>query len=184
MLESIIRSDDWFMEVLGTVRQAGIPDAWVGAGVVRDLVWSGPEFRPADVRDVDVAFFDPADLSRAGDERVTARLTGLDPRVPWEATNQAAVHTWYPAFFGTGPVDPLTSIADGVTTWPETATAVAVRLAKTGELEICAPLGLDDLLNGVWRHNPRRCSRETSLARLARHNPAERWPTVTVVPPG
>jgi hypothetical protein len=186
VLESVVRSNDWIMSVLVTVRAAGLPQAWAGAGVLRDLVWSetfGTGFRPGDVRDVDVAFFDPADLSRAGDERATARLTALDPHVPWEATNQAAVHTWYPAFFGTGPVPPLSSVADGVATWPETATAVAVRLTPDDKLDICAPLGLDDLLNGVWRHNPRRCSRANSRARLARHRPAERWPRVTVIPP-
>lgn len=44
-----LRGNAWMMRVLRTVRDAGIPDAWVGA-------WPG---------------------------------------VPWEAKNQAAVHTWY-----------------------------------------------------------------------------------------
>jgi uncharacterized protein len=43
--------------------------------------------------------------------------------------------------FGGGPVEPLMSIADAVATWPETATAVAVRLSHDGEVEVCAPLG-------------------------------------------
>jgi hypothetical protein len=50
-------------------------------------------------------------------------------------------------------------------------------------LEICAPFGLADLMNGVWRRNPRRAGLEQSRARLARHRPAERWPGVTVIPP-
>jgi hypothetical protein len=37
------------------------------------------------------------------------------------------VHRWYGRVFG-AEVPPLTSTADGVGTWPETATAVAVRL--------------------------------------------------------
>ncbi|HEX2774075.1 MAG TPA: nucleotidyltransferase family protein, partial [Micromonosporaceae bacterium] len=73
---------------------------------------------------------------------------------------------------------PLTSIADAVATWPETATAVAVRLDDIDEVEVCAPLGLADLLDGVWRRNPRRVSLEQSQARLARHRPQERWPGV------
>jgi hypothetical protein len=132
---------------------------------------------------VDVVFFDRGDLSREYDERVTARLRARRPDVPWEAKNQAAVHTWYAARFGGGPVEPFTSVAEAVATWPETATAVAVRLDDRGELDVCAPLGLDDLLGGVWRRNPRRAGLAQSRERLARHRPGERWPRVTVVPP-
>ena len=97
-LRSMIRSYAWMVQVLATVREAKLPDAWVGAGVIRDLVWGqlyGSGFNPSDVRDVDVVFFDPGDLSRDVDERATARLRGAWPHVPWEARNQAAVHTWY-----------------------------------------------------------------------------------------
>ena len=185
-LEVLIRSNEWLTHVLTTVRAARLSDAWVGAGALRDLVWGecfGSGFVPGDVRDVDVAFFDPLDPSRDSDRRATALLHKLDPQVPWEATKQAAVHTWYPAEFGGPEVPPLSSIAEAIGTWPETATAVAVRLAAE-RIEVCAPFGLDDLLNGVWRHNPARVSPEQSAARLARHRPGHRWPGVTVIPPG
>lgn len=185
-LTGMIRSSPWLMRALGAVRNAALPDAWVGAGVLRDLVWGqryGSGFRPDRVRDVDVAFFDPHELSRAGDDRATELLTQRLPEVPWEAKNQAAVHTWYPDRFGGDPVEPLTSIQDAVGTWPETATAVAVRLNGHDAIEVCAPLGLEDLLGGVWRRNPRRVSVAQSRARLARHDPATRWPEVKVVPP-
>jgi hypothetical protein len=185
-LAELIQSSEWMVRVLTTVRDAEIPDAWVGAGVLRDLVWGewyGSGFSPDQVRDVDVAYFDPRDLSRATDDRLTERLHKRWPQVPWEARNQAAVHTWYPSKFGGGPVEPLTSIADAVATWPETATAVAVRLSRDSEVEICAPLGLADLVDGVWRCNPRRVSLQRSLARLARHQPQHRWPGVIIIPP-
>ncbi|MEV4351076.1 nucleotidyltransferase family protein [Actinoplanes sp. NPDC049596] len=185
-LAGIVAGSEWMMRVLTAVRDEAVPDAWVGAGVLRDLVWGeryGTGFAAERVRDVDVAFFDPHDLSRANDDRVTERLARRRPGVPWEAKNQAAVHTWYPAKFGGDPVAPLTSIADAVATWPETATAVAVRLHATGDLEVCAPLGVTDLLDGIWRRNPRRVSVERSRARLERHQPHIRWPRVTVIPP-
>jgi hypothetical protein len=133
-LRGIVRSSAWMMRVLATVREAELPDAWVGAGAIRDLAWGqlyGSGFNPADVRDVDVVFFDADDLSRDGDDRATRRLHDAWPQVLWEARNQAAVHTWYSRKFGGDPVNPLLSIADAVATWPETATAVAVRLTPT-----------------------------------------------------
>jgi hypothetical protein len=185
-LAELIRSSVWLVRILEAVRAEQLPDAWVGAGVLRDLVWGeryGSGFAPNGVRDVDVAFFDTLDLSRANDDRVTGRLRRRLPLVPWEAKNQAAVHTWYAEKFAGDAVEPLTSIRDAVGTWPETATAVAVRLGRGDVIEICAPLGLGDLLDGVWRRNPRRVSVETSLARLGRHQPHKRWPAVTVIPP-
>ncbi|NJC72514.1 nucleotidyltransferase family protein [Planosporangium thailandense] len=174
------------MRVLETVRAVDLPDAWVGAGAVRDVVWGrlyGPGFDPGDVNDVDVVFFDPDDLSRERDERATRMLGDAWPDAPWQARNQAAVHTWYHHRFGGAPVLPFSSIAEAVATWPETATAVAVRLDGAGHLDVCAPLGLADLLAGVWRRNPRRASLEVSLARFARHRPGRRWPGVRVIPP-
>lgn len=185
-LRDIVASTGWLMRVLTVVRDSGLPDAWVGAGVLRDLVWGelyGGGFDPGRVRDVDVAFFDPADLRRQRDREATAGLATARPEIPWEASNQAAVHTWYAGWFGGGPVEPLRSIADAVATWPETATAVAVRLGPAGDLRICAPLGLADLLAGVWRRNAARVSLSASRERLARHRPAIRWPGVRVVEP-
>src|ERR1700735_5650490 len=90
-LRAIVSGCAWLMRVLATVRDSGLPDAWVGAGTIRDLVWGhlfGSGFSPGDVRDVDVVFFDPADLSRGRDERATGLLRDTWPEVPWQARNQ------------------------------------------------------------------------------------------------
>jgi hypothetical protein len=184
-LTAIIDRSAWFRSMLAVVRDSGLPDAWVGAGVLRDLVWGerfGAGFRADRVRDVDVAFYDDGELD--ADRAATSLLRERRPGIPWEATNQAAVHLWFADHFGTGPVPPLRCTADGVATWPETATAVAVRRGRRDEIEICAPHGLDDLLDGIWRRNPSRITVEQSRERLARHDPGRRWPGVRVVPPG
>ncbi|MGW1061166.1 nucleotidyltransferase family protein [Micromonospora rubida] len=154
------------------------------AAHLRDLVWGhryGHGFDLRAVRDVDVTFFDPADLSRDNDQRATVRLAALEPGLPWEAKNQAAVHTWYPQRFGGPPVPPFRSIAEAVATWPEYATAVAIHLDPDNHIAVCAPHGLDDLLDGVWRRNPARVSEQASQQRLARHQPAQRWPGLRVI---
>ena len=131
-----------------------------------------------------MVFFDPAKLTRADDDGATALLAGMWPQPPWQARNQAAVHTWYAATFGGDPIEPYRSVAEAIATWPEYATAVAVRLDPAGRLKVCAPYGLADLLAGVWRHNPARVDVAGSRQRLARHRPARRWPGVTVIEPG
>jgi len=183
-LTGLLRGEPWLARALSAVAASGLPDAWIGAGAVRDVVWGQlyGEFSPACVRDVDVAYFDPADLSAQRDAKAQETLA-MFADLPWEATNQAAVHTWYHHYFGGAPVEPFSCVHDAIATWPETATCVGVRL-RSGVLEICAPRGLADLLGGVWRVNPVRVTPAASRARLARQRVAARWPGVTVVPPG
>lgn len=183
---ALLQASPWMMRVLATVRDSKLPEAWVGAGTIRDLVWGtlyGHGFDPATVHDIDVAFYDPARLDWERNDAATALLAAMWPEQPWEARNQAGIHTWFHHRFGGDPVAPVVSITEAVATWPETATAVAVRLDHTGTIEVCAPHGLDDLLAGIWRRNPARVSLAESRARLARHQPQQRWPGVNVVPP-
>ena len=181
-LEGILRADPWFMAILAAVRDCDPPDWLVGAGVIRTLVWDHLHGYTArtPVADVDVVFFDPADLRPERDATVQAQLQARLPGVPWEATNQAAVHLWYESYFGF-PVPPLTSSADAVGTWPETATSVAVRLLADDTLQIVAPCGLADLFGLVLRRNPRRVTREQFLKRLETKQIRQKWPRVRVI---
>lgn len=145
-LETILLNQAWFVNALAAVRRVSPPDWYVGGGVIRTLVWDAlhGQKESTPLRDVDVAFFDAADLSEARECSIEADLRTLCPAVPWEARNQAAVHTWYEEKFGI-KVEPLRSSAEGVATWPETATAVGVRLEPDNNLTILAPCGLGDL---------------------------------------
>jgi uncharacterized protein len=168
-------------KALRAARDVDPPDWLVGGGVLRDLVWDHLHGRPpAPPHDLDLAFFDPARLDPARDAEVEQALAARLPGVPWDAKNQAAVHTWYGRVFG-GEVAPLTSSADGVATWPETATAVAVRLLDDDRVRVVAPCGLDDLFGLVCRRNPRRVSVEQYRRRVLDKRVADRWPGVRIV---
>ena len=186
-LTQIVLGSDWLMERLRIVAALDLPDCWIGAGSVRDLVWDirfGSGFDPGNIEDVDVVFFDPLDLRAEHEDDIEQRLSERDPSVDWDVKNQARVHLWYEQKFG-GTAKPLTSTFDGISTWPEVATAIGVRLDGAGGLDIAAPFGLDDLLDGVWRrnlHRPfNRVTDDEYQARIARKQPHRRWPALVVM---
>ncbi|HWF21728.1 MAG TPA: nucleotidyltransferase family protein [Acidimicrobiales bacterium] len=176
-LTDILASSDWFLATLDRVATVDPPQWWVGAGVIRDLVWDtrfGEGFDPARLKDVDVAYFDGTDLTTDREVGLASELRELDPSIVWDVKNQAAVHQWYPARFGLD-VQPFQSVSEAVATWPEYAACVAVRHGEDGSLLVLAPHGLDDLLDGVWRRNPTRVTPEEYERRLRRKDPAARW---------
>ncbi len=181
-LVRILRSNVSFMAILRAARAVELPDWFVGAGVIRNTVWDflhGYD-EPTPLTDVDVAFFDPQDLTPARDATAAELLKAQLPVIPWEATNQAAVHLWYPAVFGFA-VEPATSSQDAIGTWPETTTCVGVRLLADDAFVIAAPYGLDDLMHMVLRRNPRRVSVEMFRQRLLSKRIPEKWPRVRVI---
>ena len=135
---------------------------------------------PSFLTDVDVAYFDPDDLSEASEKRYKGWLEELEPDLTWDVKNQAAVHLWFHKVFG-HEVEPLRSIRDAAATWPETALAITVRLRQDDTIAITAPLGLDDLFAMVVRRNPRRVSVETYERRIAEKKYPDRWPMVRIV---
>jgi uncharacterized protein len=181
-LSAFLLAHPWFRPILETVRSLDLPDWLVGAGVIRSLVWDHLHgyATPTRLADVDVVFFDPTDLRPEHDAEVQAHLRAMLPDVPWEATNQAAVHLWYEQTFGFA-VPPLTSSADGVATWPETATSIAVRLHPDDTLEIVAPCGLHDLFGLILRRNPSRVTRAIFHQRVQSKQIVTKWPRVQIL---
>jgi len=181
-LSSFLLGHAWFGSILETVRSLNLPDWFVGAGVIRSLVWDHLHgyATPTPLADVDVVFFDPTDLRPVRDAEVQAQLHAVRPDIPWEATNQAAVHLWYEQVFGFA-VPPFRSSAEAVGTWPETATSIAVRLHTDDTLEIIAPCGLHDLFELILRRNPRRVTRAIFQQRVANKQIVSKWPRVQII---
>jgi uncharacterized protein len=183
-LSSVLRQAPLVMEALRVARDIGAPDWLISAGAIRDVVWDSVHGRPliAAPRDIDVGFFDPADLTPDRDRMVEEALHARAPHLPWQAKNQAAVHLWYATRFGV-EVAPFRSCAEAVATFPETATCVGVRLLADDDMLVVAPHGLDDLLGCVCRHNPARVSASFYERRVADKGWRRRWPKLRYVPP-
>ena len=135
---------------------------------------------PTPIRDVDVAYFDRSNLARERDDALAQQLRERRPEVPWEVTNQAGVHLWYETKFGF-PIPPARSIEDAVGMWPETATAVAVRLQPDNSIYVVAPCSLTDLLGLRLRRNTRQVTHEFFQQRLREQRVQQVWPRVTVL---
>ncbi|WP_145734642.1 nucleotidyltransferase family protein [Nitrospirillum pindoramense] len=182
-LKGIILGDARRMRLLDHVRALGLPDCWVGAGFVRNAVWDhlhrvrAVQSLEADLpeSDVDVLWFDPERTSLAIDRALTDRLLAQDPDAPWSVKNQARMHS-------RNSDAPYASTADALRHWPETATAVAVRLTSADGLEILAPFGLADLFGRIIRPTPafRGAKLDIVRQRIRDKRWLERWPLLQV----
>ncbi|HYM30360.1 MAG TPA: nucleotidyltransferase family protein [Candidatus Cybelea sp.] len=173
----LIEADTWRMGVLRVAMTLNLPDCWIGAGFVRNLIWDelhGYEERTP-LNDVDVIWFDRREPSAEKDDVLVAKLKASWPDVPWSVLNMARMHL--PA-----GDPPYASSIDGVRFWPETATAVAVRCNSDRSLELAAPLGLSDLLDLRVRPTPSARERHPDAyrGRIAKKNWLRRWPRLRI----
>jgi hypothetical protein len=173
-LETQLRDNPWLWRMLQRFDEVRLPDSWIVAGCIAQTVWNAACGRPAGfgIKDVDLVYFDPADLSAEAEADHERRLADLFRELPikLDAKNQARVHLWYESAFGY-PIPPYRSTADAIASFPTTATAVGVRLAGD-KLECCAPFGLDDLFASRVRPNKCQVTRAIYAAKV------ERWRSI------
>lgn len=176
-LASMVRDSGALMAALETARELGLAEWCIGAGAVRGLVWDQLYGRTEDVLhgDLDLVYFDPVACSREAELALQHRLRNVMPEHDWEVVNQARVHQWM------GYPQPFCSVAEGIASWPESATCVGVRLSADGVVQVIAPHGLDDLFAMRLRWNPARASEAVFQQRVRSKRLLERWPLVQVV---
>jgi hypothetical protein len=174
-IAAFIESEPEMMRLLAVVRTA-LPDAWIGAGFVRNAVWDAlSRRRGVPLDDVDVVLIDPADPRPARDAAAQADLERLCPGVPWQVKNQARMH-------GRNGDAPYHDISDAIARWPETATAIAARAGADRRVELTAPHGVDDLLGLIVRPTPAFALKlDVYRDRVRRKNWLARWPELTIL---
>lgn len=164
-------------DTLDAVAALQLPDCWVVAGFVRNPVWDRlhgyPE--PTPLADVDVVYFDAAQPDEAIEKHLEAALHARRPGVPWSVKNQARM-----AERNGDP--PYRSTSDALTYWCETATAIGVRRAAGGEIEVVAPFGVGDLLGLAVRPTPYAARHKLAAyrQRMVEKNWPRLWPRLTV----
>jgi hypothetical protein len=177
-IKAIIAADPVRLHVLQLVRELRLPDCWVAAGFVRSAVWDHLHQRSSSPLplDIDVIWFDGECQTAQKDVDLEAVLQNIDASINWSVKNQARMH------FRNGD-HPYINAAQAMTFWPETATAIGVRLDESDLVEVAAPLGLDDLLNLVVRPTARFRSekRHVYLERVRSKGWLETWPRLKLL---
>lgn len=149
IVQRILADDPLRMAALRAVQALQLPDGWIGAGFVRDAVWDHLHgYGQCSIAgDVDVVWFDAAQRDPEQDYALEAQLNRQQPIFNWSVKNQARMH------LRNGHA-PYHSTQHALQLWPETATAVAVRLGEMTGIETIAPYGLDDLFALRLRPTP------------------------------
>lgn len=145
--EALLRADTTRWRCLTATQALGLPDGWIVAGFLRNLVWDHRFDTRTGLNDVDVVYFDPVDLGRAGEQQLEALLAEAEPQVCWQVRNQARMHLRH------GHV-PYRDCLDAISRYPECETAVGVRLGPNGALEWLLPFGLEHNWAGTLTANP------------------------------
>lgn len=178
-VQTIIAADPVRWRILRLVQEMELPDCWIAAGFVRSAIWDHLHQRNASPLppDVDVIWFDSERVTAKVDAEIQATLRGMDSTLNWSVKNQARMHLRNADL-------PYTSAVDAMTHWPETATAVAVRLGTEDMIEVAAPLGLDDLFNLTVRPTKKfqADKRQIYLNRLRSKNWLATWPNLKIAP--
>lgn len=146
---NLIKSDPWMMGVLKTAENLNLKDWAIGAGFVRNKVWDylhSYSNEKVDTPDVDLVYFDTDGSNQQEDEMLSKKLEA-ETGVKWEVVNEVYAHLW-------NNIPPYTSTEDAISQWPETATAIGVKM-EGGELRLIAPCGIEDLVSLIVRPCPR-----------------------------
>ena len=183
ILIDIVRGEPIVHDALVAARGFGLPQWRIVAGAIYNTVWNVLTGRPSGhgVKDIDLFYFDDADLSWEAENRVIRR--GRDAfsgaALPVEIRNQARVHLWFPDKFGEAYA-PLKNSDESIARFSSKTHAVGIRLEEDGRMDVCAPFGLDHIFsfsvvpNRVLYNEPGYTEKAQRALRC--------WPELTVEP--
>lgn len=146
-----VKQDPLRVKALECVSTLNLPQGYIAAGFVRNLVWDHLHNKSelSLLNDVDVIYFDPDEDEEFTYKVYETELNRLMPGVNWQVRNQAKIH------HRNGDM-PYKSVLDAMSFWPEKETAVAIRQSEQGIFECLAAFGFTSLLNLQLTYNPKR----------------------------
>ncbi|MFA0568690.1 nucleotidyltransferase family protein [Vibrio gallaecicus] len=172
----LIKQDSTRVKALDCVAQLGLPQCFIAAGFVRNLVWDSLHNfgKPTPLNDVDVIYFVPDELHSESYLLYQAQLNSWMPELNWQVRNQGVMHE------RNGDA-PYTSSLDAMSYWPEKETAIAIRKVGPNQYECISSFGFESLFNYCVTHNSKR-SLETFEQRVSQKGWLVRWPSLRIAP--
>ncbi|WP_429371260.1 nucleotidyltransferase family protein [Paenibacillus sp. DS2015] len=138
----LVKDDEWMMDILIAAKSLNLPDWWVCAGFLRSKIWDVlhgfTERTP--MPDVDVIYFDNSNLDEHIEKELEKKLRTMNPNIPWSVKNEARMHL-------VNNLLPYSSSVDAISKFPETATALGLKLDDQYNVILAAPYGIEDLVN-------------------------------------
>lgn len=171
-LKALLENDPLRMDILCTVSTLSLPDCWVAAGFVRNLVWDHLHNTKTTLNDVDVIYYCQTDTQGQLADIATRQLQQKLPKVNWQLKNQALMH-----------IKPqhsqYLSSTDAMTYWPEQETAIGVSLDRNACFSMTAPFGLTSLFEARVTFNPKG-DEQVFLQRIEQKNWLTTWPKLVI----
>lgn len=105
------------------------------------------------IPDIDVIYFDSSNTNELEEKKIENKLKVLVPKIPWSVKNQARMHV-------INNMEPYFSSIDGISKFPETVTALGVKLDDQENVILTAPWGITDVVNLEDIHGWQKCNAE------------------------
>lgn len=147
----LIERDSLRIEALESIQYLNLPQCYLAAGFVRNLVWDHLHQKrvPSSLNDIDVIYYDSDEIDDEAYLKYEAELSLRMPQIEWQVRNQAKMHI-------RNGDNSYQSIVDAMSYWPEKETAVAIRKNIHGNYECISAFGLESLFDLKVTHNLKR----------------------------
>jgi len=180
-LIDIVNQNPFVKKILGTKLFPENITWYLGAGCIYQSVWnylSGQEITDG-IKDYDLIYYDP-DSSYESEDVYIKKGQELFKNIPItiEIRNQTRIPLWFKSKYNE-IIKPYTSCEDAISRWPTTASAIGINQIN-GQINICAPFGLDDLFNMIVRPNKQTILFSVYEKKI--ENWVTRWPKLKVIP--
>ncbi len=172
-IEALIKTDVERMEILSIVKKLDLPDCYVAAGFIRNLVWDHIFSTSTPLNDIDIVFFDPLDKLNTRTKEITAQLNKQFPDFEWQVKNRAFMHH-------RNQDRPYKNTSDAMSFWPEKETAIGVSIDTNSALTFINAFPKNNIFDGKITYNPKRNER-VFRQRIVQKQWLKIWPHLQVV---
>lgn len=166
----LIRADKFRLDLLSIVSSLNLPDCYIAAGFVRNLVWDHLHgFPPTVLNNVDVIYFSKEVINESA---ALITLYSAYPNIQWQLKNQALMHN---KNFDL----PYENSIHAMEYWPEIETAIGAKMEVNGEITVVSPFNTNAIFEGFITHNTKR-EKSVFLQRVEEKKWLEAWPKLRV----